>query len=232
MHPLQAPWPFDVWGMDILGPFSQASSQRKFLVIVVDHFTKWIEAEPLASITSRALKRCVIRSIITRFGIPHALVTDNGRQFVSEQFREFCDDYHIKLKTTSVEHPAINYQTKLANRIILQGLKTRLEGAKGRWVEEFPSVLWSYRVTKQTATRGTPYALAYGCEAMIPAEISAASDRVLLQEEQQNQAQRQFALDTTEEMRETTLIWMVAYKQKISNYFNAKVKKRTLRPGD
>jgi len=138
----------------------------------------------------------------------------------------------MRLKTTSVEHPATNGQTELANRIILKGLKKRLDNAKGRWVDELPSVLWSYRVTKQTATKETPYALAYGCEAMIPAEIGATSDRVLYYEEQQNQAQRQASLDISEEMRETALIRMAAYKQKIANYFNTKVKKRTLHVGD
>lgn len=152
MHPLQAPWPFDVWGIDILGPFPQATSQRKFLEVAVDHFTKWIEAEPLAPITSGAMKRFVMKNIITRFGIPRALVRYNGRQFFGQQFQEFCEDYHIKINTTSVEHPATNSQTKLANRIILKGLKTRLDGAKGRWVDELPSVLWSYRVKNQTAT--------------------------------------------------------------------------------
>lgn len=67
---------------------------------------------------------------------------------------------------------------------------------------------------------------------MIPAEIRASSNRVPFYEEQQNQVQRQALLDISDEARETALIRMMTYKQKISNYFNAKVKKRTLRVGD
>ena len=78
------------------------------------------------------------------FRPPFALITDNGRQFIGETFKEFCKEWRVEHCTTSVENPATNDQIELANRIILEGLKKRLGDAKGRWVEELPSVLWSY----------------------------------------------------------------------------------------
>ncbi|XP_019418532.1 PREDICTED: uncharacterized protein LOC109329311 [Lupinus angustifolius] len=69
----QAPRPFCRWGMDILGPFPQATGQLKFLIVAIDYFTKWIEAEALASITSANIQKFTWRSIITRFGIPSAI---------------------------------------------------------------------------------------------------------------------------------------------------------------
>ena len=75
---MPAPWPFFKWGMDILGPFRPAQGQCKWLIVVVDYFTKWIEAEPLATITSARVMKFFRHNIISRFGIPAEVVTDNG----------------------------------------------------------------------------------------------------------------------------------------------------------
>nr|KYP54369.1 hypothetical protein KK1_000556 [Cajanus cajan] len=64
--------------MDILGPFLPAKGQLKFLLVAIDYFTKWIEACPLAKITTENVQKFTWRNTICRFGIPHTLVTDNG----------------------------------------------------------------------------------------------------------------------------------------------------------
>ena len=74
-----APWPFAKWGLDILGPFLIKTRQRKFLVVRIDYFTKWVEVEPLAKITEKNIKSFVWKNIIFHFGIPRVLVSDNGR---------------------------------------------------------------------------------------------------------------------------------------------------------
>ena len=69
---------FDQWGMDIVGTFPMATAQRRFLLVAVDYFSKWVEAEPLARITEDAVIKFLWKNIICRFGIPHKLVYDNG----------------------------------------------------------------------------------------------------------------------------------------------------------
>nr|KYP72079.1 Pol polyprotein [Cajanus cajan] len=69
--------------MDILGPFPPAKGQLKFLLVVIDYFTKWIEACPLAKITTENVQKFIWKNIICRFRIPHTPVTDNGRQFIA-----------------------------------------------------------------------------------------------------------------------------------------------------
>ena len=83
--------------MDILGPFPIASGQRKFLLVAVDYFTKWVEAEPLATITDKKIWDFVWKTIICRFGIPRVIVTDNGTQFSSKFFKEKCKEMARKL---------------------------------------------------------------------------------------------------------------------------------------
>nr|KYP66645.1 hypothetical protein KK1_012948 [Cajanus cajan] len=70
--------------MDILGPFPPAKGQLKFFLVGIDYFTKWIEACPLAKITTENVQRFTWRNIICRFGILHTLVIDNGRQFIAQ----------------------------------------------------------------------------------------------------------------------------------------------------
>ncbi|XP_020689428.2 uncharacterized protein LOC110104595, partial [Dendrobium catenatum] len=78
---LQSPWPFAQWGIDIMGPFPIATGQRKFIILAVDYFTKWVEAEPLTKITEANAKQFLWKSIICRFDIPAKIINDNGTQF-------------------------------------------------------------------------------------------------------------------------------------------------------
>ena len=64
--------------MDIIGPFPKATSNRKWLFVGIDYFTKWVNAKPLSNIRDIDAKRFIWRNIITRFGIPHTLILDNG----------------------------------------------------------------------------------------------------------------------------------------------------------
>jgi len=78
LRSLTSPWPFAQWGMDIVGPLPTAAGNRKYLLVATDYFTKWIEAEPLANIRDADMIRFIWRNIITRFGIPRTIITDNG----------------------------------------------------------------------------------------------------------------------------------------------------------
>nr|KYP75220.1 Pol polyprotein [Cajanus cajan] len=112
--------------MDILGPFPIAKGQCKFVLVAVDYFTKWIEAEPLATITANNVQKFLWKSIVTRFRIPYAIVTDNGLQFVDHKFKKFLQDLGIKHRFTSVEHPQANGQAEAATKVILSELKKHL----------------------------------------------------------------------------------------------------------
>uniref|UniRef100_A0A2N9EH15 Uncharacterized protein n=1 Tax=Fagus sylvatica TaxID=28930 RepID=A0A2N9EH15_FAGSY len=142
--PITSPWPFAQWGLDIMGPFSVGTKQAKFLVVAIDYFTKWVEAEPLATISEKNIKSFVWKAVICRFGIPRVLISDNGKQFDNGPFREMCSQLNIKNHYSSPRHPQANGQVEVTNRTLLKQIKTRLEGAKTMWVEELPSVLWAY----------------------------------------------------------------------------------------
>ena len=100
-------------------------------MVVVNYFTKWAEAKPLATISSKKVQDFVWEIIIYRYGIPQEIVSDNGTQFDSKEFREFCNELGIKKNFSLVDHPQTNGQVEAINRIIKHNLKTKLKEHKG-----------------------------------------------------------------------------------------------------
>ncbi|KAI5327751.1 hypothetical protein L3X38_027147 [Prunus dulcis] len=92
-----SPWPFAQWGLDLIGPMPEGKGQVKYAVVAVDYFTKWAEAEALATITVARIESFVWQNIVCRFGIPNSIVTDNGRQFDNAKFKQFCSNLKIRL---------------------------------------------------------------------------------------------------------------------------------------
>ncbi|XXG77288.1 hypothetical protein AAC387_Pa08g1468 [Persea americana] len=130
-----------------------------------------IGAEPLSSITEQDTKNFVWKNIITRFGIPRTLISDNGTQLDSNFSKSFCQEYGIRNVYSTPAYPQSNGQAEISNKVIIDRLEKRLDRAKGRWAEELPSVLWAYRTTPRCFTSATPFSLAYGMEAVIPLEV-------------------------------------------------------------
>ena len=178
-----------------MGPFPTALRQLKFLVVGIDYFTKWVEAEPLATITEKSIRTFVWRNLICRYRIPRMLVSDNGKQFDNSAFRDFCSKVGIKNHYSSPAHLQANGQVEVTNQTLLKIIKTRLEGAKGIWPDELPSVLWAYRTTTRTLTGETPFRLTYGADAVIPTKVRLTSYRVENYTEDKNEEAMRLQLD-------------------------------------
>ena len=105
LNPLSSLWPFAQWGLDIVGPFSKAVENKKYLLVGTDYFTKWVKTEPLANIKDVDAKKFVWKNIITWFGVPHALISDNGLQFDSKMFRKYCGELGITNRYSTPAYP-------------------------------------------------------------------------------------------------------------------------------
>ena len=134
-------------GLRYCWPFLKVAQNKKYLLVGTDYFTKWVEAEPLANIRDVDAKKFLLKNIVTRFGIPHTLISDNGLQFDSKSFRRYCCELGIINRYSTPTYPQGNGQAEAVNKVIVSGLKKRLDDAKGRWVEELPQILWTYRTT-------------------------------------------------------------------------------------
>ncbi|KAM1195267.1 hypothetical protein ACFX2J_021786 [Malus domestica] len=100
-----SPWPLAQWGLDLIGPMPARKGKVRYAIVAVDYFTKWAEVEPLATITEAKIKDFVWKNILCRFGIPNAIVTDNGRQFDNNKFMMFFFKFNINLCFASPAHP-------------------------------------------------------------------------------------------------------------------------------
>ncbi|XP_057734624.1 uncharacterized protein LOC130950087 [Arachis stenosperma] len=192
--------PFSQWGVDLLGPFPIGPGQ---------------------------VKKFMWRQVITRFGIPKIVISDNGTQFTDKKFTEFLTGLGIRQKFSSVEHPQTNGQVESANKIILLGLKKRLGDKKGAWADELASVLWSYRTTEQSSTGETPFRLTYGLDAVIPVEIGELSPRLLLKG-----VGEAVEKDLIDEVREMAHLTETALNQRMALRYNTKVLRREFEPND
>ncbi|KAL0448332.1 UNVERIFIED_CONTAM: hypothetical protein Slati_1389600 [Sesamum latifolium] len=144
----------------------------------------------------------------------------------------WCKELKIQQHFTIVGNPLANGQTEVTNQILLQHLKTRLDGAKGSWVEELPGVLWAYRTTPRSATGETPFCLVYGSQAIIPTEIGEETARVRQYEQKRNAEERSFDLSTIEEKRDWAFARILHYKNLMTRGYNQKVKPRSFQVGD
>ena len=125
----------------MIGFFPKAVGNKRYLLVSIDCFTKWVEAEPLANIRDMDTKKFIWRNIVTRFEVPRTFISDNGLQFDSKAFRRYCCELRITNRYSTLAYPQGNGQVEAVNKVIVSGLKKRLDDAKGRWVEELPHVL-------------------------------------------------------------------------------------------
>ena len=105
---------------------------KKYLLVGINYFTKWVEAEPLTNIRDVDAKRFVWKNIITRFGVPHVLISNNNLQFDSKMFRRYCGELGITNRYSTPAYPQGNGQAKPVNKVIVNRLKKRLDDAKGK----------------------------------------------------------------------------------------------------
>ena len=160
-------------------------------------------------------KRFVWKNIVTRFGVPHALISNNGLQFGSKAFRSYCDELGITNRYSTPAYPQGNGQAEAVNKVIVNGLKKRLDDAKGKWVEELPHVLWTYRTTPRRSTGETPFSMTYGAEVVIPLKTSFPTLRTSSFNPSNNNEHLKKNLDLIEEKRENAMIQLAYYQQKL-----------------
>ena len=109
----------------MVGPFKMSSNKKTHLLVAIDKFTKWVEAEPIGTCDAETAVK-FLKKLIFRFGYPHSIITDNGTNLSQGAMQEFCRREHIRLDVSAVAHPQSNGQAERANQEVLRGIKPRL----------------------------------------------------------------------------------------------------------
>ncbi|XP_026429894.1 uncharacterized protein LOC113326371 [Papaver somniferum] len=214
------------------GPLPKAPGGVKFVLEATDYLTKWVEAVALVHVTRNDVKRFIWENIVWRFGIPDELVLDNGKQFNYGVIKEFCENLNIHHNFSSPYYAHSNVQAEATNRVIMDNIKKRLEKAKGKWIEEFPGVLWSYRTTPKRSISFSPFTLAYGTEAVIPTKVHLKTNKTRALKSGKNDNILTLDKELLEEQRETALQQLVRYQQAIKLRYDHRVRERSFKPGE
>jgi len=228
-------WPFNCWGLDMIGPFKPALGNFKCVFVLIDKFSKWIEYMPLVKSTSeKAIE--FHNQIIHRFRVPNSIITDRGTQFTGTTFWDFCDDRGIVMKYVSVAHPRANGQVERANGMIIDSLKkwlyTENDKAPGWWMKELPAVVWGLRTHPSQNTGVSPYFMVYGAEAVLPTNVAFGSPRVEHFDQSLADHARELEINFTEEKRLASYLRTAKYLKPMTRYYNKNVKDRSFMVGD
>jgi transposase InsO family protein len=160
-----------------------------------------------------------IKSLVFHFGVPHSIITDNGTNFTSKEFKDYCEGLGIKLNSSSVVHPQTNGLVKKANGLICNGIKKRLlaplEKAKHAWVNELSSMLSILRTTPNAATQETPLFLDHRAEAMLLVKITHEAPRISTYDEATTTEALQDDVNALDEARDVALARSTQYQQNL-----------------
>ena len=102
---ISSPWPFAQCGIDIVGHFPTAPTQKRLLLVTMDYFSKWIEADAFSTIKDRDVTQFIWKNIVCRFDIPRSIVSDNGPQFDSRVYRDFFQELKIRNLYSTPRYP-------------------------------------------------------------------------------------------------------------------------------
>lgn len=180
LKPISTEKPFQQWGFDFIRKIHPPSSgQHKWILTATDYFTKWIEAIPSKQATDMIIIGFLETNILSRFGCPHKIITDNVVAFKSRKMINFCNKYHITLCHSTTYYSQGKGIVGSYNKNLINIIKKLLEENKRTWNKKLINALWADRLTTKKSIRTNPYKLVYGMDIVFPSYLGVPVMRVL-----------------------------------------------------
>ena len=170
----------NVWekvAIDIVGPIMPRSeSGARFIVVCQDYFSKWPELVSLPSTETAVIQQWLFDDVFCRHGFPSEIVTDQGTQWMSASFRQFCEKLGIKHRVTSPYHPQSDMVERF-NRTLLNMIRSYVDEHKECWDQNLQSLAFAYRTAVCETTHATPFELVFCRRAQLPLDKLHSSMR-------------------------------------------------------
>lgn len=163
--------PLDRLATDVLGPLPKTPRGNKYILLVTDYFSKWMEIFAVPDQTASTCANIILNEVISRFGCPLDLHSDQGRNYESKIFADLCRLLEIKKTRTSGGNPRCNGMAERFNRTLLKMIKAYLKGQQREWDQNLGCLAAAYRSSPHESTGLTPNLLMLGREVRLPAEV-------------------------------------------------------------
>ena len=148
MIPVNPSLTFEIWAIDFIGPFPIPAkrSGARYIITAVEYVIKWEEAEPVDMCSSEIDAKFIYENIMTRFGCPLTLISDQGTHFINKTIKTLTDQFKIDHRPSTAYHPQSNGAIEAFNKTLTRGLTKICNADKDDWDEKIPIVLWAYRI--------------------------------------------------------------------------------------
>ncbi|XP_033739355.1 uncharacterized protein K02A2.6-like [Pecten maximus] len=170
-----AGFPMERVHVDILGPFTPSKAGNRYILMMVDQFTKSVELAALPNQSAETVAYSFVGQILSTFGCPLQVHTDQGSNFESQLFTELCQLLEITKTRTTPYHPSSNGQVERLNRTVLQMVRCCIQGQDDTWDYYLPMIKMAMHATENRSTGFTPNMLMLGREVFQPLDLMVGS---------------------------------------------------------
>jgi transposase InsO family protein len=172
---------FEKWAIDFVGPINptRKSTRARYIITVTKYLTTWAEAREVKDYSATTNAHFIFDDIITRFGCPKILMSDQGTHFINKSVEALTDEFAVHHQKHTPYHPQANGTIEAFNNILEMTLSKIFILNRDDWDLSVPIVLWAYRTTCKKLIMQTPFKLVYGLEAVVPMEYLVPSLRII-----------------------------------------------------
>lgn len=154
--------------MDIIGPLKITKQGYRYILVIIDHLSKWLELIPLTTLDAKVVSQAFVDNWICRHGVPMKIITDRANYFVKACLPLICKLMKIKQLGTTAYHPQSDGQTERAIKFVMEILRKIIGINHDRWDEKLQMIALIIRTNVHSSTNFTPFQLTYGREARLP----------------------------------------------------------------
>jgi len=164
--------PFSLLVVDAVGPLPVTTRGNEYILVFADYFTRWTEAFAVAKLDTSTFVECLMDGIVSRFGVPERLLSDQGPNFVSALAKAFYETIGVKKLTSAAYHPQTQGLVERFNATLLGMLRMFVDETQSDWDVYLPRVLLAYRTSYHESLGDSPFFCLFGRDPVLPIDLA------------------------------------------------------------